>query len=174
MNDDRREFYEKELAPQLDTESLLLKNAGKAMSEGRLEDASFFVRSVLLINPNNERARKSLQELDKLGIRELAHKFIQKFYPGELNLFDIAWRVFKDIRPEVFKQDAVAGALGIVGKEPSKLNTPKVIILLSRLSSENIGTMPDKEIKEKLTDIGRSIGCSQELVDEIFEFIHKR
>jgi hypothetical protein len=115
MKDDRKEFYEKELVPQLDAYKLLLSKAERAIEEGSLEDATLFLNSALLINPDDKTVQRKLEEVRKLRAKEVVLNFIQKFYPEELDLFDIAWRVFKDILPEDFKQETVRGDKNTAG-----------------------------------------------------------
>ncbi|MGD0917114.1 MAG: hypothetical protein ABSB22_11710 [Thermodesulfobacteriota bacterium] len=107
----------------------------------------------------------------KISAKRLAHDFIQKSYPSELKLFDLAWGIFKDITPKDLTQQAVSGALGIVGEEASQLKTPKVIILFNQIKNENIEALPDEKFKEAVTEIGRATGCSPELIDKAIEFI---
>lgn len=157
----------------------------KLQNEGQLEQAEALISKGLTVDPQNSQLLSILvkvkkgqhQLLKKLGRRPVAtvaHEFIEKYFPKELPLFDLAWRVFKDIRPEDFTQEALSGALGIVGKDQSELNTPKVIVLLNQVSGEDIESLSDEKAKEAVTNIGRAIGCSQKLIDKVTGFILRR
>ena len=121
--------------------------------------------------------REAFQEIsngnNKLRVKRLAHDFIQEFYPSELNLFDLAWRIFNDITPKDLTQEAVSAGLGIVGEETSQLKTPKIIVLLNCISNEDVKRLSDIEAKEAINKIGRSAGCSGELIDKITDFVLK-
>lgn len=103
--------------------------------------------------------------------RNLAYRFIKKYFPEELDLFDTAWRVFKDILPADLEQEAIAGALGAVGREPSDIVTPKAIIVINQLNKEDYETLTEEQLRETINRICHEIGYPQELVEQFIEFL---
>jgi hypothetical protein len=121
-----------------------------------------------------KKERKKHQIFRKLGrpsAKKIAYEFIKRHFPEELSLFDVAWRVFKNIGPEDFKEVAVSEALGIAGQESSELKTPMVIILLNQIMDKDIKTMQNKNDKEAFIKACRVIGCSQDLIEKVIAFI---
>ena len=172
MTDERREFFDRELAPLLDSERLLIEKADEALQNEEINEAELFLKGALLVNPANENAREKLKGVRRDRLRRLAFQFIQRFYPQELKLFDLSWRIFFDFSPDDFKQEAVSGTLGIVGRtEYPDVVTPKVIVLLSAVDREKAGSAEDEEIREIISVVGRKIGCSQKLTHQVLRFV---
>jgi hypothetical protein len=165
------------------------------LNEGKVEQAEALILKGLIIDPQNSQMlsilveikktqHKELKELGRpslaepflshgypLDVKRIAREFTQLNFPEELPFFDLTWRVFKNIQPEDFKEEAVSGALGIVGTETSHFRTPKVIVLLNKIYSEDKDMLRDEEVREALIEIGRAIGCSRELADKIIDFL---
>ena len=147
------------------------------IKESKLKEAENIILKALLLDPDNPKPQDILikikkhqySHLKKSGqtTKSLAYEFIEKYYPKELNIFDIAWRVFKDITLKDYKQEAVAGTIGIVGEEAAEAKTPKAIIVLSRLHSQDIANMSQEKIKTYISDYGNKIGCSQKLIEQL-------
>ena len=104
-------------------------------------------------------------------LRDSAYGFIKRFYPHELDLFEIAWRVFHDILPEDFHQEAVSGALGIVGDETADLKTPKVIVLLNAMTNRSVASLSDQEAGEVVAGLAQEVGCPQNLARQLHEYL---
>ncbi|PQP35725.1 hypothetical protein C6A37_01195 [Desulfobacteraceae bacterium SEEP-SAG9] len=153
------------------------------IKDSKLEEAEKIISKALLIDPDNSEILSILvgikkhqhNQLKKYGqtTKSLAYKFIENHYPRELKLFDIAWRVFKDITPKDFKQEATAGALGIVGKEGFEVKTSKVIVLLNHLNSVDLASLEESDIRKIALKAGQDIGCSSNLVNQLIDFIMK-
>jgi len=170
MND-QRSFFENHLRPLLSSEKVFLDNAEQAEQRGQLAEATLFIKSVLVLNPNNQVAREKLKQLKKLKVRHLAHDFIKTFYPAELDLFDIAWRLFNDILPADFHREALSGALGIVGDQATQLESPKAIVLLNAVNDRSMEGLSDDETSDIVADIAQQVGCPQKLTQQLRQFI---
>lgn len=106
-----------------------------------------------------------------LRIKNITFNFIKKYYPDEIDMFDLVWRLFKDISLQDLKKETFSEALGIVGSnQTSDKITPKVIITLNELSGK-IYKLDQEEIKMEVKTIGHKLGCSPEVIERIGEFI---
>jgi hypothetical protein len=160
---------------------LFMDYAKKLFKDKRLEDTEIVVNKALVIKPGNSNLLSLLVEIKKeqrkllisqrRTVKSFAYSFVEKFYPEELNIFDIAWRVFKDLQPDDFKQEAVAGALGIVGQEASELKTPKIIITLNQLNKKDFEELSAEQVKNTITKTGLEVGSSRELIENFSEFL---
>ena len=106
-------------------------------------------------------------------IKENALMFIKKYYPMELSLFDMAWRVFKDIALKDIRREAFSESLGISGDEKVKLFTPEVIIILSTLSKEHPGRLNEDRIVQRIAEVGNQIGTSKDLIKNLTQYVLK-
>jgi len=106
-------------------------------------------------------------------IKEIALVFIKKHYPMELSLFDMAWRVFKDVALKDIRREAFSESLGISGDEKVKLFTPEVIIILSTLSKEHPGRLTEDRIVQRIEEVGNQIGTSKDLIKNLTQYVLK-
>ena len=151
-----------------------------------LDGASLLVFKALQLDPDNPRLSslksqirhkrdkhfRGPRSLSPANVKPIAYNFIKRFYPTELDLFDLAWRVFKDIKPQDYHKGAVSNALGIVGRDETfDIATPKVIVILGTLSEENIYALNEREIGQKIARAGSSLVCSEELINQISKYI---
>jgi len=173
-------FYPEEQDARRQLENIYISKAEGLMREENSKEAEKALKSALDLQKENPRfclllakveAKRYCPSESSEGVRVLVHTFIRKYFPEELHLFDLAWRVFKDITPKDLTQEALSGGLGIVAQEATKLQTPKVIVLFNEISRKDEEALPDERVKEAITEIGRTAGCSRELIDKITEYI---
>jgi hypothetical protein len=171
MEEERKEFFENELRPQLDAERLFIDKAAKSIDLDKLDKAKIYLNGALLINPDSQRAKQLLDEVGNKQTKITALEFIKNFYPTELDLFDTAWRVFRNFKPVDFKAEAVSGALGIAGREPSQIVTPKIIFIFNQLYEIELAGLTREQIKERIIAVCDEIECQEGLSDQIIDFI---
>jgi hypothetical protein len=106
-------------------------------------------------------------------IKEIALTFIKKYYPKELSLFDMAWRVFKDIAPTDIGREAFSEGLGFSGEEKVKLFTPEVIIILTTLGKEHPGRITEERIVQRIAELGNQIRTSKDLINNLTQYVLK-
>jgi hypothetical protein len=161
-----------------------VRGSKELLAEGKLEQAEALITKALTVDPENSQLssiliqvkkgqNKLLRNLGRRSLKAIAREFIARYLSQEMPLFDSAWGIFKDVRPADFSQEAVSGALGIVGEERAELNSPKTIVLLNHLGMQNVEGLPEEKVKELAANVGRAIGCSQELIDRVTDFILK-
>lgn len=176
-------LYSKEEKAKRKLEDIYISKAEHLIREKNLKEAEKAIKSALELEEENPRFLLVLVKIKgKLhsrfehsqGVKMIAHKFIQTHYPEEQSLFNLAWRVFKNVQPKDFTQQAIPGAVRIIGTEPSELKTPKVVVLLNKLGSQDMEALGEEKIKELITEIGRATGCSEELIDQVVKFILRR
>jgi hypothetical protein len=155
----------------------LANKAQYYLRNNETDKASHFIDSVLKLSEEKTVKIAEPEPLTShkhsLDVELMARKFIRTNFPEELPLFDSAWRIFKDITPKDLTQEAFSGALGIVGRKASDVKTPKVIVLFNQISSVNIEMFSGEKFREVVSEIGRSAGCSRELIEKITDFILK-
>jgi hypothetical protein len=173
-------LYPEEKDARRKLEDIYISKAEGLMREDNLKEAEKALKSALKLEEANPRflliSTRIERKLDSRlktsrGVEILARKLMQALFPEESSFFDLAWRVFKNMQPEDFSQEAMSGSLGLVGDEGSKLNTPKVIVLLNKLVSQDIDMLPDEKAKQAITKIGRAMGCPPEVIDKTAQFI---
>jgi tetratricopeptide (TPR) repeat protein len=152
----------------------LIDKANALKEKRKYTEALKCLREALELMPENKEAKKQLNEIRKIRIKNLAYDLIKKFYPAELDLFDMAWRVYNDISPKDFKEQAVSGSLGLVGHERSDLKTPQIIILLNEIGSHELEQPSDEELKDLTLKAGQATDCPQQLIDQLIDFLIKR
>jgi len=156
--------------------------SGKLINDGQIDQAESLISKALLLSPENSQLlsllvktkriqRNILRSLGRPSIKEIAHKFIERHIPEELSIFDVAWRVFNDIRPKDFKHAPITEALGLVGPTNGDIKSPQIIILLNMLTKKGEQIFTFDNARKTLNEIGREIGCSSDLVDKIIQFI---
>lgn len=170
MVDKRKEYYEKVLVPQLDSEKLLISKAEKAIADNLDDDAILYLNCAFLVNPDNKKAIQLVEEVLELRKKKLLFKFIEIHLPDEIEIFDIAWRVFKNFKPDDFKQQSVAGALGLVGKEGTVINAPKVITIINNIGIE-LDKITEEQVAGSIIKVGNQIGCSNDVIDKLTIFL---
>lgn len=174
MNDERKQFFEEKLRPLLDSEEILIQKSDDAIQEGLFDEAILFLRGVLLINSDNKEAKEKIKVIKQEKIKSVAYDFIKKFYPKELAIFELAWRVFKDITLIDFRQEVVSGALGIVGRDDvSDIVTPKLLIVLNE-ASELMEDSDSEQTEEDIYQICKKLGCSQDFSDNIIGLLFQK
>lgn len=173
-------LYPGEKQARRELEDIYISKAERLLRENDLKEAEKALKSALKLEEENPRflllftrIERKLDSHSKTsrGLEILARKLMQSLFPEESSFFDLAWRVFKNLQPEELSQEAISGSLGIVGHEGSNLNTPKVIVLLNKLCSEDIDMLPDGRVKQAIAEIGLTIGCSPEVIHKAAQFI---
>jgi len=102
--------------------------------------------------------------------KNIIHSFIDKYYPTEREIFDIAWRICKGIMPQDFRNETVAGSLAFVGNvEVETLKTPKLIIILNVLQQQK--DLDEGSIRMIFKETGHILSCSEELINQFTDFI---
>lgn len=175
--------------PEPDRVDELLEYADAFQEIDELEEAIECLKEAVELKPREKTIEEKLDQIQNSlherkhlskeskdfslkNIRKIAYEFVKKYYPKELDIFDLAWRIFRDITPQDFKQEEVSGALGIVGKpDLSELITPKLIILLTNLSQEEIVLMSQGELTDSMLLTAKRVGCSKDFMKRIREFL---
>jgi len=112
-------------------------------------------------------------------IKDLAKTFIQKYFPGELSKFDLAWRVFNDVDfDELDKDQAFAGALAATGKSDLQESVLPDVILCLANSFKNIDLDSNKldaeNILNNIDSAAQKMKLSKELTDQLSDFVKER
>lgn len=161
---------------------LYVTSVEKLIDDKKMADAEKLVAHALQLDPKNKNISslskiidEKKTEIKKIFLiektREVASNFIEKYYPGELNLFDIAWRVFKDIVPKDVRREAFSENLGITGAEKVTLFTPDVVIILTALSKEPSASLTEDRVVQRITEVGKQIGSSEDLINQLNQYV---
>lgn len=169
---------------QRELTSALTELSNKLIKKGQLEQTETVISKALLLSPDDanllstlvkikKKQRVAIKKTGQPSIKDFAYQFIKENFPEELHIFDIAWRVFKNIDPNDFDSVLTPEALGIIQIGEGDIKTPKVLIMLDNLSIEGEKVSTSEEIADILTEIGQKIGCPTELIHKIIQRVSK-
>lgn len=118
-HDERKDFYERELWPQLNPGKVLIDKAEEAQKQGKLVDAILYLEGALLVDPKNKEAQEKLREFKKGEHQEL--KELGRVSKAE-QPFVLPFTLFKDNKRE--HEIITAEELSLTGKKTKILRQP--------------------------------------------------
>ena len=155
-----------------------LKITGRLIKENDFEKARQVFEKALVLDRRGKNFKDFNQALEKskiesppnalqVRIRETARRFIEKFYSEQLDWFDAAWRIFKDVTPDQFESQYLQSTLGITSAEEADLIVVEVVVILSAIGLELHERLTEEKIVERIRWAGSRLKVSEFLVNQL-------
>lgn len=154
---------------------IIMDRATLRFQSGDYRAALAFLKGLLMEFPDDRAAQQMRDEVErKLAdeqetAKDTAMRFVRAYYPHELDLFDMAWDIFKDMVPGGTTAESLPHGLGFVNSQ-ADYSLPKVVVIISQVLAQE--TMGNKRL-ERIEVIGRQIDASDELIRELSDFLSR-
>lgn len=139
--------------------------------------AAALARKALEQEPENPEAEGLVRSLASAGddaakgftafLRHTAGTFLDRFDPGQSELFDLAWRVFQGVTPDAMADPDMAGTLAAAGADEAARTAAHVAVMVSAVDRDESESLSRERVERIIRRAGQRMGADPKMAGRL-------